>query len=55
MDINAQKKFDDATNKQKEMYEMKYNDDLSLSEIASELGKTRQGVSESINFLLLFI
>ena len=36
------------TDKQREMYEMKYNDDMSLTEIAEEFNITRQGVSEAI-------
>ena len=36
------------TEKQKEMIDYYYNDDLSLSEIADNLGITRQGVRDSI-------
>lgn len=36
------------TDKQRQMYEMKYNNDMSLAEIAEEFNITRQGVSESI-------
>lgn len=36
------------TNKQRIIYELKYNDDLSLSEIASELNISRQAASDAI-------
>ena len=36
------------TEKQKEMIELYYNDDLSLAEIADNYGITRQGVRDSI-------
>ena len=36
------------TDKQKEYYDMHYNQDLSLSEIAEETGITRQGVWDII-------
>ena len=36
------------TEKQREMIDFYYNDDLSLSEIADNLGITRQGVRDSI-------
>ncbi|MCQ2979567.1 MAG: YlxM family DNA-binding protein [Clostridia bacterium] len=36
------------TDKQREMYELKINDDLSLAEIAEEYNITRQGVSDTI-------
>lgn len=36
------------TNKQREMYEMKYNDDMSLAEIAEEFNISRQGAHEAI-------
>lgn len=34
--------------RQRDVLDLYYNDDLSLSEIASELGITRQGVREAI-------
>ena len=37
------------TEKQREYYDLHYNQDLSLSEIASELGITRQGVHDSLS------
>ena len=37
------------TDKQREYYDLHYNQDLSLSEIASELGITRQGVHDSLS------
>ncbi|MCQ2910852.1 MAG: YlxM family DNA-binding protein [Clostridia bacterium] len=36
------------TDKQRTIYELKYNDDLSLSEIASELSISRQAASDAI-------
>ena len=36
------------TDKQQEVMEQYYNDDLSLAEIAANLGITRQGVRDSI-------
>ena len=36
------------TDKQLEMAELKYNDDLSLSEIGEQFGISRQGVHDSI-------
>lgn len=36
------------TDKQREMFAMKYEDDMSLTEIAEEYNITRQGVSEAI-------
>ena len=39
---------DMLTDKQKEVMEQYYNDDLSLAEIAANLGITRQGVRDSI-------
>ena len=36
------------TEKQKDMIELYYDDDLSLSEIAENAGMTRQGVRDSI-------
>ena len=37
------------TQKQKTYFDLYYNQDLSLSEIASELGITRQGVHDSLS------
>ena len=37
------------TDKQREMYTLKYEDDLSITEIAEEFGISKQGVSDSIN------
>ena len=39
---------DMLTDKQQEVMEQYYNDDLSLAEIAANLGITRQGVRDSI-------
>ncbi len=39
---------DMLTEKQQEVLELYYNEDLSLAEIAEHLGVTRQGVSDSI-------
>ncbi len=39
---------DMLTDKQRDMVELYYNDDLSLSEIAENAGITRQGVRDSI-------
>ena len=36
------------TPKQRECFDLHYNDDLSLSEIAEQLGVTRQGVWDNI-------
>lgn len=36
------------TDRQKEMLELYYNDDLSLSEVAEECGITRQGVRDAL-------
>ena len=36
------------TDKQREYYDLHYNEDLSLSEIASETGISRQGVWDNI-------
>ena len=36
------------TDKQRECYDMRYNQDLSLGEIAQELGVSRQGVYDNI-------
>ena len=36
------------TAKQKELFDLYYNDDLSLSEISENLGITRQGVRDAI-------
>ena len=36
------------SDRQKDVLDLYYNDDLSLSEIASELGITRQGVRDAI-------
>lgn len=36
------------TEKQRDMIDLYYNDNLSLSEIAEELGITRQGVHKSL-------
>lgn len=37
------------TDKQREMYTLKYEDDLSITEIAEEFGISKQGVSDSIS------
>ena len=37
------------TDRQKECFEMRYYQDLSLGEIASELGISRQGVHENLS------
>ena len=37
------------TDRQKECFEMRYYQDLSLGEIADELGISRQGVNENLN------
>ena len=37
------------TERQKECFELRYNQDLSLGEIASELGISRQGVHDNLN------
>lgn len=39
---------DMLTDKQRDVMELYYNDDLSLSEIAENAGITRQGVRDSI-------
>ena len=39
---------DVLTEKQREMMEQYYNDDLSLSEIAENFGITRQGVRDAV-------
>ena len=39
---------DVLTERQKEFYDLYYNEDLSLSEIAENNGITRQGVRDSI-------
>lgn len=39
---------DILTDKQKDMFDLYYNNDLSLSEISEEVGITRQGVRDSI-------
>ena len=39
---------DTLTDRQKEFYDLYYNEDLSLSEIADNLGITRQGVRDAI-------
>jgi len=39
---------DMLTDKQKEIFDLYYNDDLSLSEIAEITGITRQGVRDSV-------
>lgn len=36
------------TNKQRECFDLHYNEDLSLSEIAEQLGVSRQGVWDNI-------
>ena len=36
------------TDRQKECFEMRYNQDLSLGEIAEELGISRQGVHDNL-------
>ena len=36
------------TSKQRECYDLHYNDDLSLAEIAEQLGISRQGVWDNI-------
>ena len=42
------------TDKQRDVVELYYNDDLSLSEIAENEGITRQGVRDSIKSCLLY-
>ena len=37
------------TDRQKEFYDLYYNEDLSLSEIAENYGISRQGVRDQIN------
>ena len=37
------------TDRQKECFELRYNQDLSLSEIGQELGISRQGVFDNLN------
>ena len=37
------------TDRQRECFEMRYNQDLSLGEIASELGISRQGVHDNLS------
>ena len=37
------------TDRQKECFEMRYNQDLSLGEIAAELGISRQGVHDNLS------
>ena len=37
------------TEKQRQCFDMRYNQDLSLGEIASELGISRQGVHENLS------
>ena len=37
------------TDRQRECFEMRYNQDMSLSEIAEELGISRQGVHDNLN------
>ena len=39
---------DVLTERQKEFYDLYYNEDLSLGEIAAEVGISRQGVRDSI-------
>ena len=39
---------DVLTDRQKEFYDLYYNEDLSLAEIAEQMGITRQGVRECI-------
>ena len=36
------------TDKQKKMFDMYYNDDYSLAEIAGEMGISRQGVADGL-------
>ena len=36
------------TDKQKEMFDLYYNEDLSLAEISEHVGITRQGVSDAL-------
>jgi len=37
------------TQRQRECFEMRYNQDMSLGEIAEELGISRQGVHDNLN------
>ena len=37
------------TDRQRECFEMRYNQDMSLGEIAEELGISRQGVHDNLN------
>ena len=37
------------TDRQKECFELRYNEDLSLGEIGDELGISRQGVYDNLN------
>ena len=37
------------TERQKQCFDMRYNQDLSLAEIAEELGVSRQGVHDNLN------
>ena len=37
------------TDRQRECFEMRYNQDMSLSEIAEEMGISRQGVHDNLN------
>lgn len=37
------------TDKQRDCFDMRYNQDLSLAEIAEELGVSRQGVHDNLN------
>ena len=37
------------TDRQKECFELRYNEDLSLGEIGEELGISRQGVYDNLN------
>ncbi len=37
------------TDRQRECFELRYNQDLSLGEIAQELGISRQGVHDNLN------
>ena len=39
---------DILTERQKEFYDLYYNEDLSLAEIAEELGVSRQGVHDNV-------
>ena len=39
---------DILTDKQKELFDLYYNDDLSLAEISEHMGITRQGVRDGI-------